>query len=341
MARKVTLRDVAELANVAIGTASQALSQKDGVLPTTRQRVIDAAMQLGYDKRFVVPEEPHTDLKTICVLKHEIYDRPGLDPFYMPMIAGIEQECQKHGFLLFYATVEVNQLIKVVRLPTTIQRVKLDGLICVGTHFDRGFTQEMLSMKCPVVLVDGFSYDDQYDSIRINNVDGAYRAVSYLIDNGHRRIGLIGSCADTFPDLLERREGYLRALREHDISESYVIEGLIYREAAHNATAELLKNHPEVTAIFACNDNAAIGAMKCARGLGVNVPDDLSIVGFDDIAFAQDLLPPLTTMHVDKLLMGSLAVRQLLFRAEHLSLPVISTVVRTSLVERKSVKNIS
>ncbi len=228
--------------------------------------------------------------------------------------------------------------MQVTRLPDTIKRTKLDGLVGIGLNLNKDLTEELRQLNCPVVLVDGYSYGNRFDSICINNTEGAYQAVSYLIENGHRYIGLIGCCEGTFPSLLERRQGYLQALRDHNLKESFIIDGLIFRKEAYQATDVLLNKFPQVTAIFACNDNAAIGAINCARHLNLRIPQDISIIGFDDIAYSQDLLPPLSTMFVDKLLLGKIAIQQLLFRAHNLKKPVICSLIQVNLVERKSVK---
>jgi hypothetical protein len=173
MAKKVTLQGVANLANVAQGTASQALNNKSGVSAATRDTVINAAKQLGYNLRYVFPDEVHTELKIIGVLNlnHEVFDRPGLDPFYMPVISGIEQECQKQNLSMIYCTVEANNLMQVTRLPETIKRTKLDGLVGIGLNLNKDLTEELRQLNCPVVLVDGYSYGNRFDS--------GYRSIGY------------------------------------------------------------------------------------------------------------------------------------------------------------------
>jgi len=131
-------------------------------------------------------------------------------------------------------------------------------------------------------------------------------------------------------NVLERREGYLRALRRHGILENYIEDSLLTREAVCDATIRLLQRAPQITAIFACNDNVAIGAMNAAHDLGLSVPYDLSIMGFDNIDLAQDVRPSLTTVNVDKRMMGMLAVRYLLERLENPSNTPLTTMLRAS-----------
>ncbi|MBI5959734.1 MAG: substrate-binding domain-containing protein, partial [Chloroflexi bacterium] len=166
-------------------------------------------------------------------------------------------------------------------------------------------------------------------------------AVDYLIENGHSRIGLIGSLPDAYPSIRERRKGYTRALKQHGIEPSYIENGPLTREGGYKATQRLLKRAPEITAIFACNDNVAIGVMNAAQDLGRHIPDDLSVIGFDDIDLSQEVTPPLTTIHVDKMLMGVLGVRQLRDRIENPARTRLTTILSTQLIIRKSVRSLN
>lgn len=336
MPKKVTLRDVADLANVALGTASQVLNEKGKVLPETRERVIRVAKELGYDQRF--PVSLSDQMRRIGVVKHNSYDRPGLDPFYFPVISGIERECREQNVAMIYTTIEVDKFNRAVRLGANIAPGHFDGMLVVGAFMNRDMVRRINAAECPVVLVDGYAETNRWDRVLMNNVDGAARAVTHLVEKGHRHIGLIGSSERCYPSIMERREGYFRALQGHGIANYYVIDGLLNRDAAHEATLELLCRYPQITAIFVVNDNAAIGVMNAGRELGRSVPDMLSVIGFDDISFAQDMVPPLTTMHVDKMEMGKLALRQLIYRIQHKEAPLQTILVHTSLVQRKSVK---
>jgi len=338
MSKKITLAEVAAHAHVAIGTASEALNRKTGVSAATRERVIEAARQLGYDQRFILEDHTARNLKTVGVIKHEQHDYPGFDPFYFPVIAGVEHGCQAHAFTMSYATCDVDIFNRVTRLPSTLVGSRLDGLIVVGSFLGRAFAREIRSLKCPVVLVDGYAEDTKFDRVLTNNVDGAYEIVSYLIQNGHRHIGLIGTAADSYPSIRERREGYQKALQRHGIDQEYIEYSPLNRESAHQAMLKLLARAPQVTALFVVNDNAAFGAIAAARTLGYQVPDTLSVVGFDDIVFAADMVPPLTTMRVDKTRMGEFAVQTLVYRAAHPDAPIVTTMLDTTLVVRGSVR---
>jgi LacI family transcriptional regulator len=340
VSKKVTLAEVAELANVALGTASEALNHKKGVSPRTRERVLDAARQLGYGRRLIGDEVNGNGLKTVGVIKHNRHDYPSFDPFYFPVIAGIERACQANGLSMAYATCEVDDLNRVTRLPSTMVGAHLDGLIIVGAYLARTFALEIRALLPPVVLVDAYAEDAKFDRVLTNNVDGAYEAVSYLIHNGHQHIGLVGSCEGCYPSIWERRMGYLLALERHGVAARYIEEGVLNRKAAYDATQSLLARAPHLTALFVANDNAAFGAIAAARSLGYKVPEQLSVVGFDDIMFAGDMTPALTTMRIDKTRMGELAVQTLSHRIANPDAPTLTVTLDTTLVERDSVKTV-
>jgi LacI family transcriptional regulator len=177
--------------------------------------------------------------------------------------------------------------------------------------------------------------------VSIDNAQGAYTAMDYLISQGHQHIGLIGSWANCYPGINQRRQSYLQALADHGITQTYIEDGGLTSSMGYKTTQKLLQRFPEVTAIFACNDYSAMGAMRAALEMGRRVPDDLSVIGFDNLMAAAESIPPLTTMNVDRLLMGELAVQQLLNRCQYPDRAPITILVRTELIVRQSVRCLS
>ncbi len=348
-----TLREVARQAGVSLGTASQALNNRPGVARETRVRVLNAAASLGY---FRQSRPAHVEAHALSVIgllgKYSAGDASGIDPFYSQVLAGVERECRRQGLSLMYATVEVDGHNRPVAWPPMLAEPQVDGLIvagafiedtlaAIGAAFGGAGSEAARQGTPPVALVDAYSYVQPFDSVVIDNFDGAYTAVSYLIEHGHTCIGLIGSERGAYPSVLERREGYLRALEHNDIDCAFIEDGPLTRPAGYEATLRLLAHSPQVTAIFACNDDVAIGVLNAAAALGRRVPDDLSVIGFDDIDLVQEINPPLTTMHVDKVLMGVLAVRHLLDRAQSPDRPTLTTSISPQLIVRDSVRHIS
>jgi len=220
-----------------------------------------------------------------------------------------------------------------------VEEDSVDGLLFVGAYLNDALIQVVDRNATSIVLVDAYATSNGYDAILSDNFAGAYQVVTYLIQHGHRHIGLVGgSHAQAYPSIQERRRGYLQALEDNDIATPYLADcHIINIEEVTEATTTLLQHHPEITAIFGVNDEVALTVMGLAQELGRQVPDDLSVVGFDNIDLASCVFPPLTTMHVDKLGMGRLAVQLLVNRAEHPDASPVRATLRPRLVERRSV----
>lgn len=340
MPSRPRLKDVADLAGVSIGTASQALNNKASVSFETRGRVFQAARQLSYE----LPSrslQPATNVSTVGVLvKMQAGQRVSIDPFYSVILSGAEQECKRHHLKLMYSGLPVDELSNAIEWPPLVNDQRPDGWLILGSFLPDAVMEMKHHLTPPVVLVDAYSYDSSYDAIVNDNVNGAYAAVTYLIRQGHQNIGLIGSMPTSYPSIRERREGYFRALADHGIRQPYAEDSSLHSEAVFEATRVLLQRAPEITAIFACNDDAAMAVMRAAHSMDYDIPDHLSVIGFDDTDPASEIIPPLTTVHVDKMLMGELGIRQLLDRIQNPDRMSYTIVLGTRLVERKSVQRI-
>jgi LacI family transcriptional regulator len=333
-----TLRKVAERAGVSVSTASQALNNKPNVAPETRARVLEAAIQLGYQQQVRIASPMTSRLSVVGMLTKEMPDNPlPINPFYSHVLAGVERECQRQNLSLMFANVEVDSKSHPLAWPPMLLDNRADGLLLVGTSLDGSVEPISRHLPRPIVLVDAYAPAQLWDSVIIDNVNGAHKAVSYLIEHGHTHIGMVGGSADGHPSVVERRKGYTRALKRHGISTLYFEDSHLIREAGYAATLRLLRRAPHITAIFACNDMTAMGVLAAARDLGRRVPEDLSLVGFDDIDLAREIHPALTTVQVDKVLMGTLAVRHLRDRAEEPQRTPVTSVLSTRLIVRDSV----
>ena len=343
MAKRVTLRDIAKAANVSISTVSQVLNNKPNVSAQTRQHVLKVADELGYRQKIETTSPVSSTVSTVGILTKSLPSEEPLiaNPFYSRVLAGAERECQRRGINLMYANIEVDERNHATSFPAMLLDQIVDGVIIVGTFLEETIADISRRANTNIVLVDAYTSDETaFDSVLIDNFSGAYNAVSYLVQQGHKNISLIGSSPDSYPSILDRRLGYSAALRQNGIMNEYIVDSKLTRDDGFAATLRLLRYVPSITAIFACNDNVAIGVMNAVRHLGMAVPNDISIIGFDDIEIAQEVMPPLTTMHVDTFFMGAMALRHLLDRAEDPDRPAIKTHIAAQLIERRSCSNV-
>jgi LacI family transcriptional regulator len=336
MPKQVKLSDVARLANVSLGTASQALNQRSNVSEDTRARVLEAAIALGYLK------DP---LKTIhaqeisvvgMLTKHDVNLATTVNAFYSHVQAGVEQACREYGINLMVSAIEVDRQNRPVMLPAMIKDQHPDALLFVGTFLDDTIDSIYKDLEIPIVLIDSYAPHLPYDSVLTDNRQGTTLALEYLIEHGHKHIGIVGSYEKSPPSILERRAGYLETLERHGL-QPYLENSDLLKATGYSATKTLLARSPEVTAIFACNDEVATGVMQALRDLGKRIPQDVSVIGFDNVDYTAELYPPLTTINVQKTWLGRLGVRMLVERSKYPNQPQTTSSLATHLVERQSV----
>jgi DNA-binding LacI/PurR family transcriptional regulator len=190
----------------------------------------------------------------------------------------------------------------------------------------------------PIVLVDGYSDTERYDTVVSDNFRAAYQIIEHLIEKGHRHIGLAGGDDDSFPSIKERRNGYRRALKENGIAVVYTANFNLNKSKGFQETRRLLEDHPQVSALFCVNDDTGAAAIRAAQSLGRRVPEDTSIIGYDDTYIAANTQPALTTMHVDTVAMGRAAVHLLALRLEYPASARMTLTIHPKLVERESVR---
>lgn len=333
---KITIADIARDSGVSSATVSLVLRDKPGISSETRQRVLESAQALGY----ISPASKPTPQKAVSsiglILKVRPNDEPLTNHFYSPVLAGIEAYCRQQQVNLFYAHMLVDEDNNPLELPRLLQEQPANGLLILGAWLNDSVTRLLQPQEIPLVLVDAYATTNRYDAVITDNETGAYQATTYLVENGHQHIAIVGSLPSSYPSIQERRSGYLRAMTERHL-EPYFVDCHLHPDAAVPAAIAYLDKHPEITAIFCCNDEVAIGVMSAMQALGKCVPQDLSIIGFDNIALAQHVTPALTTMRIDKKGMGRLAAQLLFNRLEYPEAGQVRTIIRPSLIERQSV----
>jgi len=337
------MTDIARESGLSLSTVSLALNDKPGLPIETRLKVMEVARELGYQIRST-PATQSTMVKTIGMLvKRSQGDEvpPSTNIFFSHVIAGIEEACRRENIALMYSSLSVDIHNNSLDVPRLIHEQNLDGLLLVGNFVDDRLDTALHERGLPVVLVDAYSASGQYDSVVTDNAEGAYMAVEYLLRKGHQHIAFLGSYPDTKLSFRYRRQGYNQALADHGITERY------YGNCAHNdleaiisTTRRLLTENPQITAIMGCNDQVALISMHGVLEVGKRVPEDISIIGFDNSSNAEISIPPLTTMNIDKESMGRLGVQLLINRAENPLQANVTLYLHAYLIERQTVKEI-
>jgi LacI family transcriptional regulator len=333
-----TLKEIAEIAGVSVGTVSGALNDKPTVSPETRARVMDIAVSLGYHSRNKSLNGSETKIGVIGLLvKHDLGQIWDPNPFYSRVQLGVTNTCQRHNISLMVANMEVDTSNHPIHWPAMINQ-PLDGLIMAGAFIDDTVQMVKRRSDLPVVLVDSYAPNLYCDSIVSDNVGGAHKAMQHLLESGHLRIGLVGWNPLSPPSISQRKQGYLEILAESGLS-TFIAPSKLSKEGGQEAVRQLFCQVQQVTALFCCNDETALGAIATLRDLGLSVPEDVSVVGFDNIDMASETSPALSTIHVHKSWMGSLGVETLIARIQNPEQPKITTVLATDLIIRDTVSN--
>jgi DNA-binding LacI/PurR family transcriptional regulator len=324
-------RVIAQQAGVSIGTVSRVLNNKPGVSDSTRQRVLAVIERLSYvpPKRVVIPHVTHVGL----LIRPFAKGLPA-NPFYADVYHGVEEICREYRFNLSLSTLDISDA-RLSSLPALASDERIAGVIVVGaisTHIIETLTT---AIHAPVVLVDNWYPGCPWDAVMIDNMAGAAAATELLIRHGHRNIALVGG--PDHPSIVERREAYRRAMLDAGLEPLVVRADDLEDDAGVAAADQLLRLHPQTTAVIGSNDMQTIGVMKRLQALGYRIPDDMSLVGFDDIMLAQHTSPPITTVHVDRSALGRSGVEVLLARLSAPERAPVRAIVGVTLIERATV----
>jgi LacI family transcriptional regulator len=324
------ISEVAKLAGVSASTVSRVTSGNAVVKPETRQRVQEAMDTLGYKPNSAAQSLSSKRSNTIGMVV------AGLDgPFYGPMIAGVESSLRARAKHLLIASGSGNTESEVEAIEFLLGR-QVDGLILLTEWLEQRYLAELLA-RIPVYMINQY-YDGMDNRVMLlDDLDGGYRATRYLLDRGHRAIACI-SAQEFKKDANDRVAGYKVALREAGIP---VLDDLIARtsfevQGGIDGMDQLSKRGQNFTAVVAGNDESAVGVYSWAKDHGLRIPDDISVIGYDDILLARVLTPPLTTMHAPNFDMAKRAADSAFNEIYRKRLPLGGN-FKTTLIERESV----
>lgn len=303
----VSIKDIAKAAGVSHSTVSRALSNSPLVNPETAERIRRIAQEMGYFPsaiaRGLVTKRTHTIGLVVTSIA---------DPFIAEIVRGIEEVALDNGYNVFLSNSNADPDREVAVVKALRER-RVDGIIVTASRVGDLYLSLLEEFQVPIVLINNQRDGRYVYSVATDNVHGGQLATNYLIELGHRRIGYItgpGRASSSF----DRLEGYKRALRQHNLpfDPTLISQGNGRMDGGERAMNQLLSLSSPPTAVFCYNDMTAIGALKAIKSQGLRVPQDISLVGFDDIAFAAYADPPLTTVEQQKYEMGRLAMEMVL-----------------------------
>jgi len=325
--------EIARALNISTASVSRALNDRPGVSAELRTRVLAMAQSLNY-----APNSSARGLATsqTFALGFFLREKPGLstytDPFYGEVLQGVEQALAQSDYHLTIASLSTDILENAGNFRFTRER-RIDGMILAGPDIPPDFILSMIHSELPVVLVDNQLEYSETHSICADDEGGGYIAARHLIDLGHTRLGAI-SGPMSWSSNRRRMEGYQRAAQEAKLELRVVNTDRTTIESGEAAFHQLIQSAPDITALCAVNDSMALGAIRAARSRGIKAPDDLSVIGFDDIAWAALNDPPLTTMHIPKGQLGIEAAYRLLLNLKNPGLAPTRLALAISLIER-------
>lgn len=332
---KVSIYDVAEKAGVSVVTVSRVLNNAKTVRESSRSKVLAAVEALNY--------QPSAAARSLAKGKTNVIGiiLPNLsDPFLSEVVINVDLELEQRGYALAISVIDDMETRFLERSNFFMQQERADGILVLTPLFEDEFVQSLQKKGIPFVIMDNQRYPFTVPSVVIDNFKGGYQAAKLLLDHGHEAIAYIGGPSNLL-SAEERFSGFSRALSEVGIKPVSVHKGEFDIDTGYDATQILLTSGRKLTAVVAGDDHIAFGVLDALRQAGLSVPEDVSLVGYDDHPFSGKLHPNLTTMRQPAKEMAVAAVDMLL-RAINGELKK-NTIVKLepSLIERDTVRNIS
>ncbi|AGF57108.1 LacI family transcriptional regulator [Clostridium saccharoperbutylacetonicum] len=330
----VTIKDIAKLANVSHTTVSRALNNSPYINEETKVKIKALAKELNY--------VPNYSAKSLVLLKSYVIgiffssiSEGTSDTFFHEIIKGVNKVMDK----------EYNLVIRGIddyEYSHPIDNKNFDGIIVVSqSKNDDKFIKTILEKNIPTVVINRNIDDDKIINIMSDDTKGSYDAVTYFIENNHKRIALIEGNKE-FESSSYRRKGYIKALEDNNIpiNEELIISGKYDLQSGYISMNKLLELDEKPTAVFCSNDDIAVGAMKAISESGLSVPDDISIIGFDDSNFCNYVTPTLSSVKKDSLTMSKYGGTYILNLINNKEIDRNKVFIESKLVMRKSVKKL-
>ena len=325
-----TIKDVAALAGISYTTVSHVLNKTRPVSEPVRLKVEEAIARLDY-----VPSAVARSLKAKSTATIGLLVANSLNPYFAELARGIEDYCERNNYCVILCNCDDDPDKQRSYLRVLLEK-RVDGLVVASAGGNAGLASGLAGVRTPMVIVDRSLEGIDADLVRIDHEQGAYLATRHLLDLGHRAIACIGGPAITSVAHM-RKAGYLRALSEAGLipNDEWMIESDFSCTGGYEAAGRLLSGD-RPSAIFACNDMMGIGVLRAAAERHIRVPEQLSVIGFDDVQMSRYVYPALTTVGQSILQLGETAAQVLLRRIATPQQAVEQLIVAPSIVLRES-----
>ena len=336
MKNRVTIRDVAAEAKVSVATVSYVLNGKKKVSEQTKQRVLDVIDRLGFipDLNARGLSVKDTRLFGIVVPQTEPGSRLMFhNLFYSELLGSIEYAARKRGYHVIISATDVTE-----DYLQLIQERNLAGVIIIGTYENR-FFDRLNELDVPVVLIDSYCKYDYFHKLRLDDEYSTYLATNYIISQGNKKIALATGSIQADGVMQKRYRGFLKAMKENHIEfdKNDLYETTVEYEGGVEVARKILQSKSDITAVVATADVMAIGMMKGFFEAGVKIPEQISIIGFDDLDISKFMTPGLTTIRQPISQKGERAVELLVENIENPNMKKVDEIFPVELIERGSV----
>lgn len=303
----ITIYDVAREANVSMATVSRVVNGNPNVKPVTRKKVLDVIRQLGYRPNAVARGLASKKTTTVGVVIPDISNT-----FYAELTRGIEDIATMYHYNIILSNSDLKKE-KEIQLIEALLEKQVDGLLFLGGELTDTHREIFAASKVPVVLAATRDEKKELPYVTIDQIQAAKEATTILIQEGHDKIALIGGSLTDSVNGYPRYIGYKEALEENELSldDSLVRLGDYRYRSGYEAMKSLLEIQPELSAAFVASDEMAVGAIHAVQDLGKRVPEDVSIIGFENIPLASQVRPLLSTVSVPMYDIGAVAMRLL------------------------------
>lgn len=327
----VTIDDIAREAGVSTATVSYVINNNEKVGPETRKKVLQIIEKRDY--------HPNSSARNLARKKTEVLglivpEVTGV--FYADIVQGVEDAAFQNNFTLYLGTTNAKKEREKMMIDH-FSGNRVDGLILTTYFINKNYIKELKNRDLDFVFIGNPVKDDSVSTVVVDNFSSGYRAAEHLINLGHKKIAFIKGDPNSW-DAEERFAGFKAVMNNYDleINNDYIKTGNYQQEEGYKAAQELFNLEVKPTAVFASNDQMAMGVYKAAQENNIKIPEQLSVVGFDDIAAASHLNPPLTTVNQPTYRMGQKAVEILIKKIKGQKVSEENIVFETEFIKRNS-----